>query len=168
MKTLVVYKSKTGFSQKYGQWIGKALECPVMDLKDVKKSTLEAYDHIIYGGGIYASKIAGLGQIQKYVTHQDLTCFAVGSVQAPSVVMDKLKAANGLEATALFYMVGGIKVEELNFFFKLIMKKMRKDALAKADKSQGDLEFLKAFEAPYDLPKREYINGLIDHVKSKA
>ena len=37
MKTLVVYTSQTGFTQKYAQWIAERTGADLFDVKDVQK-----------------------------------------------------------------------------------------------------------------------------------
>ena len=54
MKIIVVYKSKTGFSEQYAKWIQTALNCDIIPLNQLK--TLEGYDLVIYGAGLMAGR----------------------------------------------------------------------------------------------------------------
>lgn len=168
MKNIVVYKSKTGFAEKYANWIGEALDCPVKSINKVKTSELNQYDHIIYGGGLYASRISGLGKISKKITGKEITYFAVGSLPEQEAILDKIKKDNKLSGDNIFYMVGGINLDKLKFLFKFMMKKMKKKTELKTDKDQQDLDFLKAFESPHNLPQKEYVEKLVTYVKSRG
>ena len=54
MKKIVVYTSKTGFAQKYAEWIAEELGCEAVSCKKYAKSAKDE-DLVIYGGGIMAS-----------------------------------------------------------------------------------------------------------------
>lgn len=58
-KTAVVFKSKYGSTKKYAQWIAEELSCDIFERKNVKSDDLEAYDTVIYGGGLYAGGVKG-------------------------------------------------------------------------------------------------------------
>lgn len=47
MKKIVIYKSKTGFAEKYAEWIAKALECEAEELKNISSKKLQDYDIIL-------------------------------------------------------------------------------------------------------------------------
>lgn len=59
-RTIVIYKSKTGFTEQYAQWIRDELGCEIARYEDRNHINLEDYDTLIFGGGFYAGKIAGL------------------------------------------------------------------------------------------------------------
>ncbi len=40
MKTLVVYKSLSGFTKKYAGWIGEELQAELLNIKFLRKDTL--------------------------------------------------------------------------------------------------------------------------------
>ncbi len=54
MKTIVVYKSKSGYTKTYAEWISSELNCDLKCAEDIKIDELLKYDVIIYGGGLYA------------------------------------------------------------------------------------------------------------------
>ena len=47
-KTIVVYKSKHGSTEKYARWIGEELDCPVVSEKDFQRKNFSLYDNIIF------------------------------------------------------------------------------------------------------------------------
>ena len=42
-RTVVIYKSKNGSTEKYANWIGEELECPVFKAEDFSKKDFEDY-----------------------------------------------------------------------------------------------------------------------------
>ncbi len=57
MSKIVIYKSKTGFTKRYAHWIGEALKCDVVDLKEFPMDTYKEYEYVIYGSRIHAVKV---------------------------------------------------------------------------------------------------------------
>ncbi len=57
MRSIVIYKSQTGFTQKYAEWIAEELKADIFDILQVNVEMLQNYDTIIYGGGLYAGGI---------------------------------------------------------------------------------------------------------------
>ena len=66
-RTIVIYKSKYGATDKYAAWIGEELNCPVVELGDFDKKTIDNYDNIIYGGGVHAGGIRGWDDFKKII-----------------------------------------------------------------------------------------------------
>jgi hypothetical protein len=60
MKTLVVYRSKSGFVQRYAEWIAGDLKADLLEGSGVTVDNLTGYDAIVYGGGLYESGINGV------------------------------------------------------------------------------------------------------------
>jgi flavodoxin len=46
MKTIVIYKSKTGFTKKYAQWIAAELSADLLEAAMVAADKLAAYDTV--------------------------------------------------------------------------------------------------------------------------
>ena len=67
MKAVVIYKSKTGYTKKYAEWIAEDLACESRSIKGVKLDDLKNYGLVIYGGGVYAGMIAGLGKVKNWM-----------------------------------------------------------------------------------------------------
>ena len=66
-KTVVIYKSKNGSTEKYAGWIAEELNCDVVKAEDFSKGDFEKYDNIIYGGWVHAGGIVGFDLIKKNV-----------------------------------------------------------------------------------------------------
>jgi len=60
MKTVVIYKSKTGFVKKYAVWLAEALSADLFEASKVRINLLSEYDTVIYGGSLHAVGIIGL------------------------------------------------------------------------------------------------------------
>ena len=59
---LVTYRSVTGFTQQYAQWIAEALGGACRPLADLSKDGMAAYGTVIFGGRFHAGSVDGLKQ----------------------------------------------------------------------------------------------------------
>jgi len=66
-RTIVIYKSKYGATDRYAKWIAEDLECPGVEVGSFNKKDIDKYDNIIYGGGIHAGGIRGWDDFKKVV-----------------------------------------------------------------------------------------------------
>jgi menaquinone-dependent protoporphyrinogen IX oxidase len=105
LKTIVIYKSKTGFTQKYAKWIAEDLNCESLPAAKAVRHDLSAYDVIIYGGPVMAGGIMGWkkfrGRLGKFPKAQPVL-FACGlAPENDEEYMKNLKNQN-LIAALLF------------------------------------------------------------------
>ena len=64
MKTIVIYKSLSGFTKKYAEWIAQETKADLFDLKEISSDILKKYDCVVFGGGLHAATINGLGKMK--------------------------------------------------------------------------------------------------------
>lgn len=76
MKIIVIYKSKTGFTKRYAQWIADALMCETANYADIHNLDLSACDLVIYGGRVHAGIIDSLCKIKQLLENKP--CRLVG------------------------------------------------------------------------------------------
>ena len=168
MKTIRVYQSKTGYTKKYAQWLSESLACPVKSLKNLKEEDLQGYDLIIYGAGVYASKIAGLDKIKKMTASNNILAFGVGMTSTQTLDQKQFEELNrsGDKVKKIFYLRGGLDIKQLGFFLKFMMKMMKKGIDKKEEKSQDDREFISAFDQATDFTSKENLREIISYIKS--
>lgn len=164
MKILIVYKSKTGFTEKYAYLIKNKLNCDIVKFKELKDNLLNQYDVIIYGSRIHAGRIDGLEKIKK-ICNKKLVVFATGGTpsKATDVINDiwKNNFNEELEYIPHFYMQGGMCYEKMDFFDKLIMKLVSKMMDKKKNKTDNELGFSEKLNKSYDISNESFIEPLI-------
>ena len=69
MNGVILYQSKYGMTRKYAQWLFDATHFDLLEMKQAKGTDLSRYEVIVFGGGIYASGIAGLNALKKQLAH---------------------------------------------------------------------------------------------------
>ena len=96
-KTAVIYKSKTGFTCKYAQWIAEETGCDLFSYEQREKVDFSRYDTILYGGGFYAGTIGGLKWFKKKLPElsgKKTAVFATGSTPANTPEAEKAMKQN--------------------------------------------------------------------------
>lgn len=117
---LVVYKSVTGFTKQYAEWIAEKLNCSAVELKKVSAETMSEYKTIIFGGRFHAGFVDGLKNAKALFeksTAEKLIVFATGATPNSATEMIEEAWKNNLTTEEMdkvphFYMQGGLlKIE---------------------------------------------------------
>lgn len=75
MKPVVLYASRYGHTQRYAQWLGESLGCPVWNVKGLSPASLASYDTIVLGGSLYAGGMGGLSFLTRHAKAQKWVLF---------------------------------------------------------------------------------------------
>ena len=169
MNVMVIYKSRTGFTKRYAQWIGDELRCKVTDYGEIKKIDLDSYDLIIYGGRVHAGKIDNLDKVKSLLNNKkcDLIVFATGAT--PFEATEEIEKTRNLNfsdnSIPYFYMQSGLCYEKMGFFDRTIMKMLSKMLAKKENKSDIDNGTAIAISQSHDISDKSYIMPLVDYIK---
>jgi len=109
---IVVYTSKTGFTQQYALWIARELHCEVLDSKFVTPQDLSSRQIVIYGGHVVNGHVTGL---KRFYRRYQASCagrvlaFGTGLLQESSINLDKVAAKTKtlLDSNEPFYYFQG-------------------------------------------------------------
>ncbi|MGE5557599.1 MAG: (d)CMP kinase [Bacillota bacterium] len=172
MRTIVAYKSKTGFTAKYAQWIAEELAADIFEASKVSAGTLESYDTVIYGGGLYASRINGIELVTRNLRRLEgkkVVVFATGASPAREETVSEILKANFTpgqrEQIRFFYLRGGFDYRRLPPFFKVLMLPMKWILKGKKALTPDEQGMLAAYDNPADFTRRENISALVSSVK---
>ncbi|NLY75890.1 MAG: flavodoxin [Firmicutes bacterium] len=177
MKTVVIYKSKTGFTKKYAQWIAEDLLADIFEVSKVDSSILKKYDTIIYGGSLYATGIIGVKFIIKNIDKlvgKRVIIFACGASPASEDVFKEVLMHNFTsdqqKQIKFFYLQGGFNFNKLPPFDKVLMTLFKwRIILKKRTKKKlmsDEIDMLKAYDKPVDFTKRSNIEPIVAYVNS--
>lgn len=172
-KTLVIYNSKTGFTQRYAQWLSEALDCECVKLSAAKNCDFSRYETIIFGGWVCAGSVSKLKWFRSRLPEwagKKLAVFCVGGVpnDQPEAAenLDKMLTAEEKKSVALFYCQGGMNYEKMSAPAKLMMKMFAAAVNAKADKSEADAGMAKMISTSYDISDRKFIEPIVAWAKA--
>jgi menaquinone-dependent protoporphyrinogen IX oxidase len=172
MKTVIVYKSQTGFTKRYAEWIAADLKCDTLEAKRATKESLKPYDVVVYGGGITAGQIGGLKKfktIMATLTDKKMIVYGTGATPVEErKAFEDIKKANFSEQEIknipYYYFQSGVNYENMNLGSKMIMKMFASMLAKKSDKTPEEKGMADAIKQSCDFSKKEYINPLVDYV----
>ena len=164
MKRIVVYQSGTGFTAQYAKWIAESLQCEAKELKKVKANELSQYSRVIYGGYLMANMVSGLDKLKK-MNPKDLIVFSVGMSSPNSELEEKIIEQNQLKGIPFFYFQGGVKMKELGFLQRQMLKMIKKSLEKKEEKTAEDIKMLKMFNGEMDGLDVRAIESLVRYCK---
>lgn len=172
MKRIVIYQSKTGFTEKYAKWIAEELKCEAKAWEEKEAYKYEAYDVVIFGGGLMAGRIAKLGKVKGSpgLQGKKLILFATGATRKDAAeVIEQVKNDNltreEQQKIPFFYFEGGINYEKMGFASRTILKKIHKSLLKKADKTEAETGMMHAIEKSRDSSDKRAIEPLLEYVR---
>lgn len=168
---LIVYKTKTGFTKKYADWINETIESQTITLDEINNIDMTKYNIIIYGGGIHAGRIQGLKNFKNKIINlndKKIIVFATGAAAFNEEIILKLKAdnfsANELNVINFFYFQSGINYEKMGLVDKTIMKTYYKVLEFKKNKTDIEDETFKAISKSYDHSDKDHIKPMIKYI----
>lgn len=166
--TVVIFNSQTGFTKRYAQWISEALSCDCMELETAKKSDLDKYGTIIFGGWACAGSISKLNWFKKNMPKWEgkrLAVFCVGgspndNPEVETALKNCLSDEEHKKAE-VFYCQGGFNYEKMPAPSKLMMKMFIASLKAKKNKTEAEEIMIKMISGSYDISDKKYIEPIV-------
>jgi len=173
MKTVVVYKSISGFTKKYAEWIAEALEADLLNLEKVDINILLKYDIIIYGGSLHAVGISGVNIIKNNLhklRDKNIIVFTTGASPAKESIVSEVRDSNfsaeEQKQIQFYYFRGGFNFNKLNFINKILMTLLKWKIKLNRDKTPDETGMLAAYSKPMDFTKVKNIKELLEYARS--
>ena len=122
MKTLIIYKSITGFTKEYVDLIKRRIvDAQVVELKKLKKKMIKESDVIFFGAPLRNNKIVGLNKFLKYnnlFDDKEIFIFATGISPIDPDKKQNVIDMNGLEFyhVRLYLLPGGFDMKRMSKF----------------------------------------------------
>lgn len=159
-KVLVIYNSKTGFTQQYAQWLAEELPCDLLpyDKRDTVK--LDGYDAVVFGGWFHAGSIVGFRWFKEQLpklSGKTVAVFATGATPADSPEAQEAIANKPAGDLPFFYLQSGLCYEKMGTGDKLLMSMFRK--MVKKMKG-GDSEMYRMLCQSYDISSKKFLSPL--------
>lgn len=172
-KTILVYKSETGFTKRYAEWIARETGCDLMELKKLTPAALKGYELVVFGSRLYAGTLDGLKKMMKIHAQAgagQLILFATGS--APAAVGDIERtwktnlSAEQLAAIPHFYMQSGLNYEDMCFIDRMLMKMLAIILRMKKNPSKESKALSRTIEKSFDSSDPKFIIPLVEYLKN--
>jgi menaquinone-dependent protoporphyrinogen IX oxidase len=173
MKKVVIYKSISGFTKKYAEWIAQELRADLLGVKKIDIDILLKYDTIIYGGSLHAVGISGANIIKNNLNElrdKNIIIFTTGASPPKESTISEVRDCNfSLEEQKqiqFYYFRGGFDFNKLNLINKILMTLFKWRIQLKRDKTSDEKGMLAAYSKPVDFTKKENIKELLEYVRS--
>lgn len=175
MNTVVIYKSKTGYTRKYAEWVAEELSADIFDASKVDIKMLNKYDTIIYGGSLYAVGINGVKLIKKNINQlkdKKLVVFATGASPLRDSVINEVVSNNFTieeqKEIKFFYLRGGFNYKKLNIFdkFLMLLLKWKIKNKKKEELSADEIGMLAIYDKSVDFTDKKNIKKIVMYVDS--
>ena len=175
MKAIIVYNSKTGFSERYARWAAEELGCEAIPYKSFDKAVAGGGGLVVFFSRVIAGKIEKLDDIKKLLGGQAdgrLIVAAVGAASAAAAAtVEKYWtdnfSENELTSIPHFYLQGGIDFEKMGFGEKSVLKMVSKLLKNKKDKTEEEADFERVLAGSSDNSSRDYIKPLVEYVTNR-
>ena len=170
-KTVVVYKSKTGFAKKYAEWIAEDLKCDIKENNKLTLSDISSYETIIFGGGLYAVGINGIKLLKdnyENIKDKNIIVYATGATPPREEDLKKVWESNLTEEqnknVAKYYFRGGFDYSKLSMGNKVLMSMLKTKLQKEKNPSEDAAGMLTAYDKPVDFTDRVNIKELVEYV----
>ncbi len=172
MKTIVIYNSKTGFTEKYAKWIAQEVNAECVTTQEVKKIELDHYDTVVFGGWACAGGISKLSWFKANMSawsDKKLIVYCVGGSPSNNpdieVALRKNFSDSEWEKVRVYYCPGGFNYERMSSGSKLLMKMFVKSLKAKKNQTEEEKIMIKMISSSYDISDKKYIEPIISYIK---
>ncbi len=173
-KILVVYKTISGFTKQYAEWIAEDLAADLREVRELKNLDLAPYKAVAFGGSLYMVGINGLAEFRKRwddLKGKKIAIFTVGASPARAGLIGEIAGENfsdeELARIRLFYLRGGFVFAKLDFKNKVLMKLLQWKMTLKRNRNADEVGMLNAYRHPKDFSRRANIRDLVDYLKGK-
>jgi len=173
MKTVVVYKSISGFTKKYAEWIAEELEADLLRLEKKDINILLKYDIIIYGGSLHAVGISGVNIIKNNLNKlrdKNIIIFTTGASLPKESIVSEVRDSNfsveEQKQIQFYFFRGGFDFNKLDLINKILMTLLKWKIKLKRHKTPDEKGMLAAYSKPMDFTKKENIKELLEYVRS--
>ena len=176
MKTVAIYKSKTGFAKQYAEWIAGELAADLYESSQITIEQITAYDTVIYGGGLYVGGINGVKLITENLDKlqgKKVVVFATGASPGREEEIREVRNSNFTpvqqKQIRFFYLRGGFNYHKLTLIDKVLMAllKWKMKLKPKTKLIADERGMLAAYEQPADFTRKKNIEELISYVTSE-
>ena len=144
MKNIIFYKSNTGFTKQYVDMLqNRIVPLEVYKVEKINKKLLEGADNVFFAGPLRNNVILGLSKFlkkYKYMKDKNIYVIATGIQPPDDEKRDLVITTNSLDEyhVRLFLLLGGLDINKIKPFTKMMMKLSIKMAIKK-DPSQKEM-----------------------------
>lgn len=170
---IVVYRTKSGFAEKYARWIAEDLDCGCVPYGSISKEELMKYRRVVVGGYVRYERLDAAKEIAELISGlPDVVVFIVGATP----MTDRMATGYMLRRTYRqsryfrfvphFYLQGGMNLERIGRVERFLVKLMI-FMIRHAPYATGDIKAAaERMSHSADFSNRANICALVEYVKA--
>ncbi len=176
MKTIILYGSRYGATQKYAQELASRLGCSAISLDKAGSEDVKDCGCVVIGGGLYANKAVGSKAVAKLMPHlagKHVAVFTVGitppnNYEAIRVGWRQSYPALVKQDADFFHLLGTLDPENLSWLHRTTLGILQKSLRKRAGKdlTQGEWIMLDALENPTRELRPNAVEPIAELVRS--
>jgi menaquinone-dependent protoporphyrinogen IX oxidase len=169
----VIYQSNYGATRQYAAWIAEELGADLMERREVSPDKFSKYDCVVYGGGLYAGGVLGVGLVAKSLC-KNLVVFTVGLADPKTTdyaaILNKNFPKGSHKPLRAFHLRGAIDYKKLKLVHRVMMAMLKRMVERKPVSKRGaeDDEFIRTYGGTVDFIDRETIAPLVSYAREVA
>lgn len=174
VRAVVVYYSKTGFTQQYAKWLAEALDCECVPYAKRAQVRAGDYDVVIFGSWLRAGIIQKLDWIKKLpeMNGRKKIVFVTGAMPAEAEdaiqkVFEKNFTQKQRASIQPFYFPGGLDYDRMDVISRTAMRMLCRMLRGKKSRSREDEAMLRMIEKSFDGTKWSAIDAVVKVVKGE-
>ena len=170
-KTVIVYSSRNGTTQRYAEWLAQDCPARLIPWREAVVDELAEYETVVFGGCVYNGLIEGISLIKN---NRDtlrgcrLFVFTVGLTQpgdeaAFQQVLDRNFEPGELEGIRFHHFLGALDFRKMSLMQRMMMRLLKKSIQKKPEENRSVLEssILEAYGGQVDFTNRKYIKPMV-------
>ncbi|MBO5460497.1 MAG: flavodoxin [Ruminococcus sp.] len=180
MKTIIVYSSQTGFTERYAGWLAEGLQAEgqqaeILTLTEAQKKDGTYFadaDAIVYGGWAMGGNIVKSDWLKSRIPawkDKKLVLFCVGASpnELPDVETALCNALTDEERCYVkaFYCQGGLAYEKMKLPSKLAMKAFAAMVQKKKDATEQERQMGEMISRSYDISDRKFVQPIVEYLR---
>ena len=163
---VIVYKSETGFTKAYAEFIAADLNGELVPFKDRRKLKPDPDAVLVFGAPIKASTLPGSRWfLRNCGRFKKAYAFAVGASPADSQDLPVFLKKQKLAGPDLFYMPGGFCWEKMSRPTRFVLRNFFLPAVKKAEGEES--EMYRTVSHSYSQVDKKFADPLIQAVKKE-
>ena len=173
VRQIIIYRSRTGFTKQYAQWLAQSLKCDCIPQEDAGGVRLSDYDVIIFGSSFRAGNIEEIRWYRETILPFEKinVVFVTGAMPPTSLEATRIAEQNfdkeERRRLRAFYLQSGLNYEAMTLADKLMMKVFRSVLKSKKPRTEEERAFVEQLQKSFDCsepanlePMLNYIQGL--------
>ena len=165
MTPIILYHSRTGFTQQYATWLSEDLHCPALPYRERGSIDWFKYDTVLFGSWFHAGSIMGKKWLKQQLPQwkeKHVILFVTGAApagEAQTAAMEQNFIPQEWAQLHAFYLPGGLRYERMGTVDRAMMAVYRR--MLRAKEGPDSLAYQTICRS-FDMAGRTAIQPIVD------